>query len=92
MIDEEIKCPECGGNLVFWKEYILSRTQAISKTGVLSDRVKKSKPVEFNCNDIKGFECKKCGWVFNTANDIEKCEKYPHLIRWEESHADELKV
>ena len=89
---EEIVCPECGGNLVFWKEYIVTRTQAISKKGILHKTVKQTRPIEFNCCDMHGFKCTKCGWMVNTCNEIEKCNKYKNLCEWVDEHGDELRL
>jgi len=86
---DSITCPLCGGKLVYWKEYIVTKTQSISKNGLLSNTVKKSQPYEFT--DLEGFQCKKCAWVFNTVNDLESCRKYPHLIKWTDEHKNELK-
>jgi hypothetical protein len=91
-LTKDITCPICDGTLVYWKEYIVTKSQAISKTGVVSNKVKTSKPEEFGCNDMDGFQCTKCGWVFNIHNDVGKYDKYPHLEKWLESHGDEIKV
>ncbi len=91
-METAITCPVCGGPLEYWKEYLVTKTQSISKTGILSHTVKKSTPQEFNCNDMDGFRCVECGWVFNIHNNIEKYDKYPHLEKWLESHGDKIKV
>ncbi|MDD3094369.1 MAG: hypothetical protein PHV04_09625 [Clostridia bacterium] len=90
MIDEEIKCPECGGNLVFWKEYLVTKTRNISKNGTLSKRVKTTTPDHII--GMEGFQCNQCKWLFNTVDGIEKMDKYPHLMDWIEEHECELKV
>lgn len=86
----EIKCPICGGHLQYWKEYLSQKTQMITFGGEISKRVITTKPGAMD--DMQGFECVVCGWIFNTANDIEKCEKYPHFEKWLKDHADELRV
>lgn len=91
-MSEPITCPVCGGPLEYWKEYIVTKTQAISKTGKISSTVKTSKPEEAIGIGLEGFRCKKCGWVFNTINEIEKYEMYPYLMEWLRSSGDEIKV
>jgi len=85
-------CPMCGGNLRYWREYIVTKTQSISKKGVLSRTVKTSPIEPLGSEDLEGFECKKCGWVLNTVNEIENCDKYDYLMKWFDLHKDELKV
>ena len=89
---EGIVCPECGGTLEYWKEYIVTKTQKISKEGLLNHSVKISKLEPFNCNDMQGLQCKACGWTFNCVNEIEKYDKYEHLLNWINAHEDEIKV
>jgi len=86
----EIKCPICGGQLQYWKEYLSQKTQMITFGGEISKKVINTKPDAMD--DMQGFECVVCGWIFNTANDIEKYEKYPHFEKWLKDHADELRV
>ncbi len=88
MIDEEIKCPECGGNLVFWKEYLVTKTQMILPDGSLRSSVKTSNP---EIETMQGFECKRCGWVFNTVNEVN-FDGVEHLMEWLVNHEGELKV
>ena len=87
-----IVCPVCGGDLEFWKEYIVTKTQAISKNGIVRHTVKTSKPVEFNCDDMSGFKCTKCLWVLNIPNYRGDKEEYNYLEKWLDLHGDELKV
>lgn len=86
----EIKCPDCGGQLQYWKEYLSQKTQLISLDGKLNKNVTTSKPEAMD--ELQGFECIKCGWVFNNVQDVETEMKYPHFEKWLDEHISEINV
>ncbi len=60
-------CPECGGELAYWREWYLTKYQFIdSKTGILTSKTKKTE-AELNASILGGLECLKCGWDDDTA-------------------------
>jgi rubredoxin len=85
----EIVCPECGGKLQYWKEYLITKTQMILPDGSLRSSVKTSKPEEIDT--MQGFECIRCGWVFNTVNEVN-FDGVEYLKEWLVNHEGELKV
>lgn len=90
MDEIEIKCPICGGQLQYWKEYLSQKTQMITFGGEISKKVITTKPEAMD--DMQGFECVVCGWIFNNAQDGELDRKYPHFEKWLKDHEDEIKV
>jgi hypothetical protein len=81
-------CPECGGELHYWREYLTTKSQKINADGTLG---KIPKTVSGQISDMEGFECQQCKFIFNVINDVEGYTKYPHLIKWMKKHS-ELKV
>jgi predicted RNA-binding Zn-ribbon protein involved in translation (DUF1610 family) len=70
MIHQNLKvCPNCGNNLIYWKENILNLEYKVNpKTG----RVGKTVIAKTDdLSDNEGYECKNCGWCYNTIKDYE---------------------
>lgn len=85
----EIVCPKCGGQLVYWKEYLVTKTQIILPDGSLRSSVKTSKPEVLD--SMGGLECTSCGWVFNTVNEIN-FDGVEHLMKWLDENINKIKV
>jgi hypothetical protein len=60
-------CPKCGGALVYWKEKIITLEYPVNfETGKINKRSSNSIK---ESTDNEGYECKACGFLYNTIRD-----------------------
>jgi hypothetical protein len=65
--NDKCVCPECGGLLYAWEEFVLEERVMISKTGKRGKKFR-TKPQPYACGDMWGIGCRKCGAVYNAVN------------------------
>lgn len=60
---QKFVCPECGGQLYFWKEYSFTKEMNINKTtGILNKKIIKGEETEY---DTSGIACRNCPFEIN---------------------------
>lgn len=63
----KLKCPQCGSDIVYWKEVLFTCNYELNKTRT-KIKINPISSQDDSCNMPNGWKCKKCNWI---RNDIE---------------------
>lgn len=82
-------CPECGGKLLYWKEYAKTIFQPINANTGKPNKQTFTTTEGQSCGDKEGFQCTECGWNVNIIIEPDIPDYLDEII---EKYADEIKV
>jgi len=69
--NNNFKCPECGGNLMYWMELTATAYYPLTKDNTRINKFPKGKINLESCNDPEGFICSKCGWCCSEIDEVD---------------------